>query len=113
MKGKFLTTFLILLTLTSTSLAGCVTNQNESTDSVKSTVRIAYYLAEDSSEDASANGFAQRLASDLGVQVELFDVSSEGMIIQALRFGNADIGFLEENDLLGLPGKSMTCRCWQ
>ena len=38
---------------------------------------------------------ADRLASDLGVNVNLYDVSSEGMIIQALRFGNADIGFME------------------
>ena len=38
---------------------------------------------------------AERLEDDLGIKVELYDVASEGMIIQALRFGNADIGFME------------------
>ena len=59
------------------------------------TLTIAYYLAEDSSADANAFGMAERLEDDLGVKVELYDVASEGMIIQALRFGNADIGFME------------------
>ena len=65
------------------------------TGSIKSTINIAYYLADDSTVDANAQGMADRLASDLGVNVNLYDVSSEGMIIQALRFGNADIGFME------------------
>ena len=65
------------------------------TGAIKSTINIAYYLADDSTVDASAQGMADRLASDLGVNVNLYDVSSEGMIIQALRFGNADIGFME------------------
>ena len=52
-------------------------------------------MADDSTVDANAQGMADRLASDLGVNVNLYDVSSEGMIIQALRFGNADIAFLE------------------
>ena len=62
---------------------------------IKSTITVAYYLAEDSSANANAIGMAERLESELGVNVELYDVSSEGMIIQALRFGNADIGFME------------------
>ena len=53
---------------------------------------------------------AERLENDLGVNVELYDVSSEGMIIQALRFGNADIGFMEGAIQHGLLGKSMICR---
>ena len=65
------------------------------TAAIKSTINIAYYLADDSTVDANAQGMADRLASDLGVNVNLYDVSSEGMIIQALRFGNADIGFME------------------
>ena len=59
------------------------------------TLTIAYYLAEDSSANANAIGMAERLEDDLGIKVELYDVASEGMIIQAIRFGNADIGFME------------------
>ena len=64
------------------------------TGAIKSTINIAYYLADDSESNAQAQGMADRLAADLGVEVNLYDVSSEGMIIQALRFGNADIGSL-------------------
>ena len=66
-----------------------------STGAIKSTINIAYYLADDASANANAQGMADRLASDLGVNVNLYDVSSEGMIIQALRFGTADIAFME------------------
>ena len=66
---------------------------------IKSTINIAYYLADDSSANANAIGMADRLASDLGVNVNLYDVSSEGMIVQALRFGQADIGFMEGSSM--------------
>jgi melanoma-associated antigen p97 len=65
------------------------------TGAIKSTINVAYYLADDASTNANAQGMADRLASDLGVNVNLYDVSSEGMIIQALRFGTADIAFME------------------
>ena len=83
---------MILITLLSASLAGCIGNEENKS---LPTITIAYYLAEDSSANANAYGMAERLESDLQVNVELYDVSSEGMIIQALRFGNADIGFME------------------
>ena len=86
-----LSTAAILMILLSASLAGCISDEEESV----MTLTIAYYLAEDSSADANAFGMAERLEDDLGIKVELYDVASEGMIIQALRFGNADIGFME------------------
>ena len=86
-----LSTAAILMILLSASLAGCIGDEEESV----TTLTIAYYLAEDSSANADAFGMAERLENDLGVKVELYDVASEGMIIQALRFGNADIGFME------------------
>ncbi len=70
-------------------------DNGSSTAPLKSTINIAYYLADDSSANANAIGMADRLAADLGVNVNLYDVSSEGMIVQALRFGQADIGFME------------------
>ena len=74
-------------------------------------ITIAYYLADDSESNAQAQGMADRLAADLGIPVNMYDVSSEGMIIQALRFGNADIGFLEEvAGLHGLDGKNTVYR---
>ena len=49
--------------LLSASLAGCIGDDEES----KSTITIAYYLAEDSSANANAFGMAERLENDLGV----------------------------------------------
>lgn len=87
--------FMVLATLISAGLAGCIANDSNASNGAKTTLTIAYYLAEDSSADANAIGMAERLEKDLGINVKLYDVSSEGMIIQALRFGNADIGFME------------------
>lgn len=90
-------TILMILIMTTTSLAGCIgsDDDDQTTSASGTTINIAYYLADDSESNAQAQGMADRLAADLGVNVNLYDVSSEGMIIQALRFGNADIGFLE------------------
>ena len=86
---------LMVLLMCTASLAGCIGGDENSDDSAQETITIAYYLADDSESNAQAQGMADRLSADLGVPVNLYDVSSEGMIIQALRFGNADIGFLE------------------
>ena len=90
-------TILMVLIMSTASLAGCIGGDDKAGDdsSDEVTISIAYYLADDSESNANAQGMADRLANDLGINVNLYDVSSEGMIIQALRFGNADIGFLE------------------
>ena len=88
-------TILMILLMCTASLAGCLGSDEKSDDIEQETITIAYYLADDSESNAQAQGMADRLSADLGVPVNLYDVSSEGMIIQALRFGNADIGFLE------------------
>ena len=54
--------------------------------------------------DANPQLLADRLAKKLNVSVELYDVSSEGAIIEALRFGHADIGFMD-GGLHGLAGR--------
>ena len=43
------------------------------TGAIKSTINIAYYLADDSESNAQAQGMADRLAADLGVEVNLYD----------------------------------------
>lgn len=89
-------TILMILLMCTASLAGCIGGDDKEEEKTKEeTITIAYYLADDSESNAQAQGMADRLANDLGINVNLYDVSSEGMIIQALRFGNADIGFLE------------------
>tara|TARA_B100000902_G_C27313105_1_gene919613 strand:- start:1758 stop:3863 length:2106 start_codon:yes stop_codon:yes gene_type:complete len=62
----------------------------------KDTIRIAYEVKDTyTNVDANPQILADRLSDRLGVNVELYDVSSEGAILEALRFGNADIGFMD------------------
>ena len=62
----------------------------------KDTIRIAYEVRDTyTNVDENPQILADRLSNRLGVNVELYDVSSEGAILEALRFGNADIGFMD------------------
>jgi len=57
---------------------------------------IAYEVRDDyTNVDENPQLFADYLAAELGVEVELYNVDSEGAIIEALRFGNADFGFMD------------------
>ncbi len=69
---------------------------NTSAIPTKDPIIIAYEVR-DTYENIDSNPqiLADRLAHKLGVSVELYDVSSEGAIIEALRFGHADIGFMD------------------
>ena len=59
-------------------------------------IRIAYEVKSDYDNiDENPQILADYLAAELGVEVELYNVDSEGAIIEALRFGNADIGFMD------------------
>ena len=76
------------------SLSSRVIGSDSDDEDDGQTLTIAYYLADDSESNAQNQGMADRLSADLGISVN-HDVSSEGMIIQALRYGNADIAFEE------------------
>jgi len=69
---------------------------NTSVSPTKDPLIIAYEVR-DTYENIDANPqlLADRLSLKLGVTVELYDVTSEGAIIEALRFGHADIGFMD------------------
>ena len=69
---------------------------NTAVTPTKNPIVIAYEVR-DTYENIDANPqlLADRLAKKLNVSVELYDVSSEGAIIEALRFGHADIGFMD------------------
>jgi len=69
---------------------------NTSVQPTKDPIVIAYEVR-DTYENIDGNPqlLADRLSMKLGVSVELYDVSSEGAVIEALRFGHADIGFMD------------------
>jgi ABC-type phosphate/phosphonate transport system substrate-binding protein len=69
------------------------------TDTVSPTVsniRIAFEVKDDyTSVDMNPQLLADYIAEETGVTVTLYPVTSEGSIIEALRFGNADIAFMD------------------
>ena len=71
-------------------------NINTSVEPTKNPIRIAYEVR-DTYENIDSNPqlLADRLSLKLNVTVELYNVASEGAIIEALRMGHADIGFMD------------------
>lgn len=61
-----------------------------------SEIRIAFEIKDDyTSTDLNPQLLADYIADETGVKVTLYPVTSEGAIIEALRFGNADIAFMD------------------
>ena len=70
---------------------------NETVTPTISEIRIAFELKDDYSGSPEENpqALADFIAAETGVEVTLYPVTSEGAIIEALRFGNADIAFMD------------------
>ncbi|MGB1703707.1 MAG: PhnD/SsuA/transferrin family substrate-binding protein [Candidatus Thalassarchaeaceae archaeon] len=69
---------------------------NSSVSVTMDKIVLAYEVKSDYDNiDENPQLLADYLSSKLGVEVELYNVESEGAIIEALRFGNADIGFMD------------------
>jgi ABC-type phosphate/phosphonate transport system substrate-binding protein len=69
---------------------------NDSIEPTISNIRIAFEMKDDYTNPAeNPQVLADFIAEQTGVSVTLYPVSSEGAIIEALRFGNADIAFMD------------------
>jgi len=96
-------TILLALLICSTAIAGCLgdgeaiaeDSANEKTHNSK--YRIAYDIKDDYTDEPETNplALADFLSSATGKDVELYPVTSEGAIIEALRFGHADVAFMD------------------
>ncbi len=87
-------TFLIIFS----SLAGCLNYQDSDlTPSTNNeTLVIAYEVKDDyENPDENPQVMAAYLAEQLEMEVSLYPIASEGAIIEALRFGHADIAFMD------------------
>ena len=77
-----------------TGFTGCLDSEEEETPKEK--LIIAYEVKEDyTNPDENPQIMADYLANVLDMDVELYPITSEGAIIEALRFGNADIAFMD------------------
>tara|TARA_B110000196_G_C21118632_1_gene651917 strand:- start:260 stop:1858 length:1599 start_codon:yes stop_codon:yes gene_type:complete len=69
---------------------------NDTVAPTVSNIRIAFELKDDyTNADENPQILADYIAEQTGVTVTLYPVSSEGAIIEALRFGNVDIAFMD------------------
>ncbi len=76
-----------------TTFTGCL-SEDETTQKEK--FIIAYEVKEDyDNPDDNPQVMADYLAKELDMDVELYPITSEGAIIEALRFGNAHIAFMD------------------
>jgi ABC-type phosphate/phosphonate transport system substrate-binding protein len=90
---KLITLFISVILLT-TIFSGCLGNENEERTLGK--LIIAYEIKESSQEiDSNPEMLANYLTEKLNYDVSIFSVDSEGAMIEALRFGNADIAIMD------------------
>ncbi|MED5398570.1 MAG: PhnD/SsuA/transferrin family substrate-binding protein, partial [Candidatus Thermoplasmatota archaeon] len=82
---------MIVIMLCST-LSGCAGDDEEPLDSLV----IAYEVKDDyENTDENPQLFADYLSNELNYDVTLYSVDSDGAMIEALRFGNADIALMD------------------
>ena len=78
-----------------TAFTGCLSSDDEE-ETQKEKFIIAYEVKEDyENPDENPQVMADYLAAELDMDVELYPITSEGAIIEALRFGNAHIAFMD------------------
>ena len=86
---------LIVGILICSTLAGCTGNDGVETDS-KGELVIAFEVKSDYENiDENPQQLADYLAEELNYEVSLYSVDSEGAMLEALRFGNADIALMD------------------
>jgi len=94
MNGKKKIASLLMALIVTASLAGC-TGDDEN-DAPIDTLVIAYEVRDDYENiDENPQSFADYLSEELNYEVSLYSVDSEGAMIEALRFGNADIALMD------------------
>jgi ABC-type phosphate/phosphonate transport system substrate-binding protein len=72
------------------SLSGCLSGEDEDT------LRIAFAVKDDyASFDENPQKLADYLSQATGLNVELYAITSDALALEALRFGSADMAFLD------------------
>lgn len=88
-----LTTIIAALIMMMTALTGCISSDAE--EEVE-TIKLAFSVQDDyENVDQNPQIFADYLSEELGMNVEIYPITSEGAAIEALRFGNAHFAFLD------------------
>ena len=88
----------ILTVFVAASFAGCLSNTVSfpKCDDKDNCLTIAFEAKEEySNTEENPQEFADRLSDLIGMDVEIYPVTGAAGMIEALRFGHADIGFLD------------------
>ena len=94
MKNDSIVTIFVVLIIFTTFFSGCLDNRNND-DSLGDLV-IAYEMKDNSDNiDYNPQILADYLSEKLNYDVSIFSVDSEGAMVEALRFGNADIALMD------------------
>ena len=96
MNNKKIVTCLISILFLTTALAGCLNNDDDDDDDKLGSLVIAYEIQSDNDNiDENPQQLADYLSENLNYDVSLYSVDSEGAMLEALRFGNADIAIMD------------------
>ena len=101
MKPKFSLPLLVMIFFVSASMPGCLFSDDSTVtfkkcDDEDNCLTVAFETKEEySNTEENPQELADRLSELLGMDVEIYPVSGPGATIEALRFGHADLGFLD------------------
>ena len=94
MANSKIITILITSILIMTYVSGCISNDSD--EGSLGTLVIAYEIKDNLDNiDSNPQVFAEYLSEKLNYDISLFSVDSEGAMVEALRFGNADIALMD------------------
>ncbi len=81
---------MLVVVLISSGLSGCLFNDDDDV------IRIAFKIQDDyDNPDMNPQILADFISEQTGMDVELYPISSDVAAIEALRFGHADVAFLD------------------
>ncbi|HJM20000.1 MAG TPA: hypothetical protein QF802_06060, partial [Candidatus Thalassarchaeaceae archaeon] len=87
MSRKKITSTILVMLMVTTFLSGCL-----GTDEDEMVIKIAFSVQDDyDNPEMNPQTLADFVSSETGLEVELYPISSDGMALEALRFGHADI----------------------
>ena len=96
MKTRTLKTTLLVFLIATASLAGCIGSEDEKETPDLEDFVIAYSVKDDyTNVDENPQRLASYLSEELNMDVTLYPIDSEGAALEALRFGNADMAFMD------------------
>ena len=81
----------VVLVVMMAGLSGCIGSDNS-----EDTLRIAFSVKDDyASFDENPQKLADYLSEATGLNIELYPITSDSLALEALRFGSADMAFLD------------------